>query len=56
MNDCYLAVIRRNNTGISPLEIMHLKTPEAVVHMLNDSLTANSHPSDGNLELDVDFR
>ncbi|CAG7733337.1 unnamed protein product [Allacma fusca] len=45
------------NVGITPLELMYDKTPDAVVHLLNGALKAHSNSSkDGNLKIKMDFR
>ncbi|CAG7729227.1 unnamed protein product [Allacma fusca] len=51
------ANILKRNVGITPLELMYDKTPDAVVHLLNGALSADSNSSkDGNLNVKMDFR
>ncbi|CAG7834104.1 unnamed protein product [Allacma fusca] len=45
-----------NKDGLTALEIMYIKTPEAIIHVLNGAIpTTNNHPSDGKFTLEIDF-
>ncbi|CAG7816376.1 unnamed protein product, partial [Allacma fusca] len=50
-------ILKKRNVGTTPLELMYDKTPDAVVHLLNGALSADSNSSkDGNLNVKMDFR
>ena len=51
-------IIDRNEEQFTALELLYIKCPEAVIHILNNSLptTICNHLSDGKLTLEIDFR